>query len=467
MWWINRTAVSLSERLNRLLLPFKSQRILPISTERNCYKCYCPLTKKSFSKLTSSTRKNSKSINCSSSIGYDNLLQKRFSCVRFSTQGKDSASEKTTFLSQYIHTWRKNPLPIWMGLLLIAALQFRRRRKEQIQTESSHTEPVEAQPVAQWIVQAYEQMPLDILSRLVGYILNDITLPEWLREPIISWYANAFQCRIYEAEKGDKWQEYKSVGEFFRRRLKEDARPIDQNAILTSPCDGRVLSCGPIEASGKLEQVKGASYMLKDFLGNYTDTLTEPRETNSTNTSETVKYVPKKNTQLYQCTLYLAPGDYHCFHAPADWTVKLRRHFTGKLLSVGPSVMGKIPHLMSLNERVVYFGEWCPDTKSTSDDVYFFSFAAVGATNVGSIKIDIDNDLKTNPKGKFKKNRTVDEQFFNSSDDKNHILKGAYFGEFNLGSSIVIVIEAPLDFSFDVQFGEKVFVGQPLAKGKK
>ena len=144
MWWINRTAVSLSERLNRLLLPSKSQRILPSPTERNCYECYCPFTKKTFSKLTSSTENNFKRINCSSNIAYDKLLQKRFNCVRFSTQGKDSASEKTTFLSQYIHTWRKNPLPIWMGLLLIAALQFRRRRKEQSETESSHNEPVEA-----------------------------------------------------------------------------------------------------------------------------------------------------------------------------------------------------------------------------------------------------------------------------------------------------------------------------------
>lgn len=34
---------------------------------------------------------------------------------------------------------------------------------------------------------------------------------------------------------------------------------------------------------------------------------------------------------LHQCIVYLAPGDYHHFHSPADWTVLSRRHFPGKI----------------------------------------------------------------------------------------------------------------------------------------
>lgn len=35
------------------------------------------------------------------------------------------------------------------------------------------------------------------------------------------------------------------------------------------------------------------------------------------------------SNQLYYCIIYLAPGDYHRFHSPADWTVLVRRHFPG------------------------------------------------------------------------------------------------------------------------------------------
>lgn len=41
--------------------------------------------------------------------------------------------------------------------------------------------------------------------------------------------------------------------------------------------------------------------------------------------------VTREGNELYHCVIYLAPGDYHCFHSPTDWTVSHRRHFPGRL----------------------------------------------------------------------------------------------------------------------------------------
>jgi len=53
----------------------------------------------------------------------------------------------------------------------------------------------------------------------------------------------------------------------------------------------------------------------------------------------------------------------------------------GQLFSVSPAAVRLIKGLFVLNERVVMEGLW---------DHGYFSMTAVGATNVGSIRIDFD-----------------------------------------------------------------------------
>ena len=150
-----------------------------------------------------------------------------------------------------------------------------------------------------------------------------------------------------------------------------------------SPCDGRILNFGIVD-KGYLEQVKGVNYSLQAFLGPQTwPTNTDSNETTfQLFTSDDAQYekniIKNPDTCLYHCVIYLAPGDYHRFHSPSDWTIFYRRHFPGELFSVNPSVARWLQGLFNLNERVVYYGEW---------KYGFFSMTAVGATNVGSIRV--------------------------------------------------------------------------------
>ncbi|KAE8451206.1 hypothetical protein EG329_004370 [Mollisiaceae sp. DMI_Dod_QoI] len=159
----------------------------------------------------------------------------------------------------------------------------------------------------------------------------------------------------------------------------------------------------------------------------------------------------ENRTALYYVVIYLAPGDYHRFHSPCAWVAEKRRHFAGELYSVSPYLQRTLPGLFILNERVVLLGRWRWG---------FFSYTPVGATNVGSIKINFDRELRTN-------SLTTDTAADRAAEEASargepysgfaeatyegaspilhgHALKrGEEMGGFQLGSTIVLVFEAP------------------------
>lgn len=194
----------------------------------------------------------------------------------------------------------------------------------------------------------------------------------------------------------------------------------------------------------------------------------------------------KTPTALYYCVIYLAPGDYHRFHSPVSWVVESRRHFAGELYSVSPYLQRKMPGLFTLNERVVLLGRWRWG---------FFSYTPVGATNVGSIKINFDRELRTNSLTTDTAADRAAEQAATRGEPYSgfaeasysgasqvlggHSLKrGEEMGGFQLGSTIVLVFEAPkgirpsLDegykaernggFVWNIKQGMRVKVGEAL-----
>lgn len=171
----------------------------------------------------------------------------------------------------------------------------------------------------------------------------------------------------------------------------------------------------------------------------------------------------EKKSALFYCVIYLAPGDYHRFHSPTSWVAEKRRHFAGELYSVSPYLQRTLPGLFTLNERVALLGRWRWG---------FFSMTPVGATNVGSIIINFDKELRTNSlltdtaadraaelaAAKGEPYSGYSEATYEHASPILHgqaLKRGEEMGGFQLGSTIVLVFEAPRGTRVDHIEGHK------------
>ncbi|KAL1916235.1 uncharacterized protein VTP21DRAFT_5852 [Calcarisporiella thermophila] len=412
------------------------------------------------------------------------------------------------------------PIPIGLGLAVIGFqhyLHVQKREREQREGKEGDEGGDRAVIVGPWQVHVASALPLRSISRLWGK-LNELTLPVPLRAPLYRLYSWVFGCNLDEIEEEDL-SKYPNLSAFFYRKLKPGARLIDEKAPLVSPADGRVLHFGIVEEQ-KIEQVKGFTYSLDAFLGkqrrgevnliemshaanvakeqefavvngiSYTlDTMlgsetesemekkeksdlmpdaTAPEhkaslieefqtaaEVSLSPPTATTHHSTRAGNAVYFCVIYLAPGDYHRFHSPTNWVCESRRHFAGELFSVSPYMVSILKDLFVLNERVVLLGRW---------RYGFFSMIPVGATNVGSIKINFDQKLKTNQK-EYLQGGTFEEASYRGASrllGGKPLHMGDEVGGFCLGSTVVLVFEAPIGFKFTVEAGQKVRMGQAL-----
>uniref|UniRef100_A0ABI8AKR2 Phosphatidylserine decarboxylase proenzyme, mitochondrial n=1 Tax=Felis catus TaxID=9685 RepID=A0ABI8AKR2_FELCA len=286
-----------------------------------------------------------------------------------------------------------------------------------------------------------EKLGLEIPPKLAG---------PW-EVALYNLYIWTFGVNMKEAAVEDL-HHYRNLSEFFRRKLKPQARPVCGLHSVISPSDGKILNFGQVK-NCEVEQVKGVTYSLESFLGPRISTEDLPFPPATPCSSFRNQLVTREGNELYHCVIYLAPGDYHCFHSPTDWTVSHRRHFPGSLMSVNPGMARWIKELFCHNERVVLTGDWKHG---------FFSLTAVGATNVGSIRIYFDRDLHTNSP-RYSKGSYNDFSFVTHANKEGiPMRKGEHLGEFNLGSTIVLIFEAPKDFNFKLKAGQKIRFGEAL-----
>lgn len=168
----------------------------------------------------------------------------------------------------------------------------------------------------------------------------------------IQAFVEEFNIDMSTAQK----QEFNSFNDFFTRKLKNNARPVDTNSTVTvSPADGKILAYANIRNSDFI--IKGYRFDIFSFLNN--------------------ARLAQNYLDGSLVIIRLAPFDYHRFHFPISGSVSHITRIDGDYYSVNPLALRKMTEIFCLNKR-----EFTIISNPLFGDVVM---TEVGATMVGSI----------------------------------------------------------------------------------
>jgi phosphatidylserine decarboxylase len=265
--------------------------------------------------------------------------------------------------------------------------------------------------------------PKNLLTRIVGALAS-----RKISRIAIPWFARRYKINLEEAS--EPISSFKTLNEFFTRKLKDGVRPIAEASnplAVVSPVDGKIAQYGKIE-NGRMIQAKGKDYTVQDLLGSEEDAQ------------------PFVNGQFM--TIYLAPTDYHRMHHYLDGQITGFRYIPGRLFPVNPFSVANIDQLFPINERL---------TTYYNSQSHKAAIVKVGATIVGKIKVTY-SDAESNV---F---RTVRAESFSAGPE---VKKGEELGLFAMGSTVVLLFpENSFDFS-TIPSDMRVKVGELLGHWRK
>ncbi len=246
-------------------------------------------------------------------------------------------------------------------------------------------------------------MPKTLISQFCGWLATK-TIPKFIFLPLLSLFCHIYNVQMHEATYD--LSAYRTFNQFFIRTLKPSARIISpgQNTII-SPVDGTVLNYGRIR-NGTLIQVKNYQYSLQALLGDHP--------------------LSKKFLHGSWVTIYLAPGDYHRIHFPITGNVLGYIYKYGNLFPVNTFAVHKVDQLFAQNERLITF---------LQSSKALLAVVKVGAMIVGKIKITYDS-IQYPEKSRLQHNQT--STMYTSPIP---IQKGDELGHFELGSTVIILME--------------------------
>lgn len=240
------------------------------------------------------------------------------------------------------------------------------------------------------------------ISRLAGYIANSNC-----SRRIIPLFIKIYKIKLEEAEK--PLQQYRTLNEFFTRRLKPGVRLFSSSDDqLISPVDACITAMGWIQA-GCMFNIKGQDYTIDELL-HFSPQCT-------------------KYKAGYYFVLYLSPSDYHRIHSPVNGATVKSQHISGRVYPVNHFGLRHMPRVLSRNERLLTY------LRHATGEI---ALVKVGALNVSSIRYTNDRL----------------ESFYTQGQDL------AYF---QFGSTVVVITENDTFIPHTHwSVGEKVKIGDCL-----
>lgn len=243
-------------------------------------------------------------------------------------------------------------------------------------------------------------VPRIALSRCAGFWARrrvPVPMRRWL------WPALCRRLGIARETVPGEWTDYASFLDVFTRALPEGSRPLppDDDRWL-APADGLIVAQADVAGEGSWS-IKGTPYGARELLPGL-----EPAQT--------------EGWQALQ--IYLAPRDYHRFHAPCDLLVLEARVEEGGLQPVDPTLTKRTWRVLQRNRRVLLHA------RTPSGERLALLF--VGALNVGGMRFTFDATLGAEP-------WTSSSRRY---DPPPRIGRGTELGRFEFGSTVVLFADS-------------------------
>ncbi|RPD72321.1 hypothetical protein L226DRAFT_537138 [Lentinus tigrinus ALCF2SS1-7] len=223
----------------------------------------------------------------------------------------------------------------------------------------------------------------------------------------------------------DPLDSFKTFNEFFYRKLKPDARPVEEPEDpyrIVSGADCRLMVFATVSEATRL-WIKGRDFSVSRLLGD-------------TYRTEADKYIGGA-----LCIFRLAPQDYHRFHSPVDGTIGPMTYITGEYYTVNPQAIRTALDVYGENVRKI--------VPIDSPQFGRVMCVCIGAMMVGSIKTTVQ--------------------------EGQQVKRGDEFGYFAFGGSTIVVLfeKGAVEWDEDLLVNSRacletlVRVGMGLGRGKR